>query len=206
MKAEDIGDVSLEKMLAIETLKFRAECRKIDQDFQGDAFNLIKSQALALAFNQIERANFTKSDETNHGFIPFPCQTFMDMIIEAYVHLGQIRGKKFLEVGCGIGTKVLLAQVFFDGHGIEFDRTIEKASVLGVKNLTQADCLAYDKYGEYDFLYFFRPIRAAEKQIEFEHRIHDQMKSGAVIAPIYTELDWNQFEDLTKLGWIYQKN
>jgi len=121
--------------------------------------------------------------------------------------LGQTTGKKFLEVGCGIGTKILLANAFFDAHGIEIeDRNIALARILGAETASKGDCLTYEGYGDFDFLYFFRPIIEPQKEAEFERRIHDQMKSGAVIAPIYTELDWDEFEDLTKLGWIYQKS
>lgn len=209
MKAKEVGDVSLEKMLMTEALQLRVEQRKIDRDFQGEAFDKIKLQTLAMAFRQLEMANCPKPvpGETNHGFIPLPCRTFIDIMIEAFITLGKTPGKRFLDVGCGIGTKVLLAKAFFDSHGIEIeDRSVGVAQIIGADNVIKGDCLTYDKYDEFDFLYFFRPIRDFDKEAEFENRIHDQMKPGAVIAPIYTQLDWDKFDDLTKIGWIYQKS
>lgn len=96
---------------------------------------------------------------------------------------------KFIDVGCGIGSKVLLAQEALgwscQAWGLEKSPGyIETAKKLlgGGDRLIQADALHYDGYGQFDLVYFYKPIADDERQQELEERIISQVRSRTVIV------------------------
>ena len=153
-----------------------------------------KLSVFNVAFHNLESAFLKDSGkEEEYDFIPFQCGSFVDMLIEASLYFKMDRSKKFLDVGCGPGTKVILANVLFDAHGIELRRSaVETANnYFCLKNVFQGDALKCEKYGEYDLLYFYRPLKSPSLQLALEEVIFEQMKPGALIAPMHTEMDWD---------------
>lgn len=113
------------------------------------------------------------------------------------------KNKKFIDVGCGIGTKVLLASKYFTSYGVELSKKYFKVAkqlnhpkqfnVFGrykllekTNNIINDDALNID-YSEYDIIYFFRPIRDLELQIKLEKKIFEEAKEGTFIIPIYAQ-------------------
>jgi len=113
-------------------------------------------------------------------WMPFEIHAFIALVAEA---LPELQGGKFLEVGCGIGTRMKVARDFFglDVHG--FDRVPEY--VQQAKNLDldawEADALEYEGYGDYNVLWFNRPFRDQALQAQLEERVWGRMRSGAVV-------------------------
>jgi len=89
-----------------------------------------------------------------------------------------------LDVGCGIGHVLLMAEEFgFAARGIEKDdySFAIAARLLGEDKVTRADIWTYDGYGDFEVIYYFRPFSAREQQLRFEKLIEDRMKPGAIL-------------------------
>lgn len=109
---------------------------------------------------------------------------------------------RFVDVGCGIGTKVSLASHFFDANGIELgDRYAKMAKEIAKKRrfhnygrhdeietekaIYKEDALAFPHYHRYDVIYFFRPMSNDKMQMELENKIYNDARPGAIIIPIF---------------------
>ena len=126
---------------------------------------------------------------------------FMEAMHAAYrLRLAMRAGPtRFLDIGCGGGLKILSAAQFFDVcHGIEYDpgyaeagarlmRTVEPPEHVrsGDLRVFEGDALAFEDYGAYDVLYFYRPIRLEEGMEALERRILDQARPGAILVAPY---------------------
>jgi len=110
-------------------------------------------------------------------------------------YLGCSEKARFLDVGCGIGTKTFLASTLFArADGVEYDRNYfniakkihTSSSVDYTKNISffQNDALKFDSYGEYDVIHLYRPFRDREKQNELEEKIVADTKENGLIIGI----------------------
>lgn len=91
---------------------------------------------------------------------------------------------RFLDVGCGIGNVLLIAEQFgFDVYGIEKDEYSFPiaAKLIGEDRVAQADIWAYEGYGEYEVIYYYRPFSGRVQQLRFEKLIEDAMKPGGLL-------------------------
>ena len=139
-----------------------------------------------------------------YGFVPFPIDDFLGLLTEAWLIEADPK-KKFLDVGAGIGTKVLLANVLFDAWGIEIDQDyVDVAQSLGADVKCQ-DALQHHFYDAADFIYFFVPIKDEEQEQKLERHIHDLMKVGSYVAPMGAILNWNDFSDMEQQGRWFKK-
>jgi SAM-dependent methyltransferase len=123
----------------------------------------------------------------SYEYIPFNLESFIKQIKVAY-KLAK-RGNtepQFLDIGCGIGTKVMIARTFFAiSHGVE----ISKEYYDIAKKLTNycnayvfhEDALKFKNYHEYDVLYYYCPIADYNKQRELEKLVCECMKPGAIL-------------------------
>jgi hypothetical protein len=100
--------------------------------------------------------------------------------------------KKFLDAGCGIGNILFVAYVtelaLHVLHGFENNPQVLKFAKYNtfwtnIKIFNQ-DLIKATTYGNYDIIYYYRPLSDYKKQLEFEHLVEDQMKIGAVLIPI----------------------
>lgn len=124
-------------------------------------------------------------------------------------------GKKFLEVGCGIGDKCVIAKDIFnlDVKGIELDkhlcdiaRRLMIMSETGQNNyIYNISALDFTDYNLYDIIYIYKPV-SGERQLKLETMIKDNMKSGAVlIAPLLEYKPDKRFKQLSENVWIKKK-
>lgn len=110
---------------------------------------------------------------------------------------------KFLDVGCGPGTKMAIAQKLFGFcvFGIEIDLTMahEAAVKLAATDavIEQGDALHMPEeyYGGFDLIWLYRPFRDRALELALEARIIREMKPGAVLAGG----SWDT--DVPGLGW-----
>lgn len=113
-------------------------------------------------------------------WMPFPAAEFVTMLAEA---ITEADGGTFLEIGCGIGTRMLMADVIFglDVQGIErVPEYVEQARQLGLQ-VKEADAAGWDGYGNYDILWFNRPFRDRALEYQLERQVWEDMKPGAVV-------------------------
>jgi len=71
----------------------------------------------------------------------------------------------------------------FDVFGIEKDTgSLEIAhSLLGETTVKCEDIWNFDRLGEFDVVYYFRPFCEKTRQLKFEQRIEDSLKPGAIL-------------------------
>lgn len=115
----------------------------------------------------------------NTPWMPFQLFTFISMVAEA---MPELNGNRYLEVGAGPGTRLLVAEEIFGLDGTGFDITDEYAAagrLMGL-DVRTADALAWDGWTGYDLVWFNRALRG-EPQAELERRVWAQVSPGTVV-------------------------
>lgn len=113
-------------------------------------------------------------------WMPFPAYDFVALVTEA---LPETYGDRFLDIGAGIGTKMLLAEEIFglDVRGVErVPEYVKQARERGLV-IAEANALGWDGYGDYDLIFFNRPFYDTDQQAQLEQQVWEDMKSGAVV-------------------------
>jgi SAM-dependent methyltransferase len=157
-----------------------------------------------------------RSKAGEYHFIPLDLNKFREQLERGRMAAMMNRGRskdplKFIDVGCGIGTKVLAAQSLSDyDYGTVHAYGIEKeARYVGVargllsaafdgeekakERIILGNALRYD-YGSFDIIYFYRPLCNPELQLKLEERILSTSKKGTIIlanGAQSPELGWN---------------
>lgn len=126
--------------------------------------------------------------------IAMPQARFTALIHAAY-RIGLAQGwtdMSFLDVGCGLGLKLLTAAELFDGvAGIEFDpgyaaraQSFVAAAALPKSRIVEGDARAFEQYGAFQVIYMFRPMEDADAMAGLEAKIvSDAAKGTVLIAP-----------------------
>jgi hypothetical protein len=163
--------------------------------------------------NQLELQIFEPLYDNEHtkaghwDYITYSIGSFLAHMEEVRKLIGP--DKKFIDVGCGIGTKVHLASHYFDAYGVELHPPYAKSARKLTRTkkfhkfggytayhtrhlhqrIFQTDALKFN-YSGYDVVYFFRPMSNDKMQKELEQRIYKQVKPGTIIIPIYAISDF----------------
>lgn len=132
---------------------------------------------------QIEREWQKKIDTGDEIFAPWmpaDIAQFLVLLIEA---LEEAPGSGFLEVGCGPGTKMMLARDLFGLDVTGFDRVPEYVQAAKEHGLNAAECDAFDfqAYAKFDIVFFNRPFRDPATQRDLERLIYSKVRRGAVV-------------------------
>ncbi|MEN8140834.1 MAG: class I SAM-dependent methyltransferase [Thermodesulfobacteriota bacterium] len=93
-------------------------------------------------------------------------------------------GLSFLDIGCGIGNVMLLAELLdFSVHGIEKDQVPFQIAqkLLGEELVAQDDIWDFSSYHDFDLIYYFRPFSDGELQRRFEKMVEDRLKPGGIL-------------------------
>lgn len=143
-----------------------------------------KAAAVVKAVQEAERAAFAQGDPKSPTlpWMPFPPGEFMSFMFEC---VPELKGRDFLDVGCGPGTKMQLASHFFGLHacGIEIDQAMAvKASKHGDVWNENAIGMPPGTYAGWDLIWLYRPFRDPDMETALEIRITDEMKPGAILA------------------------
>jgi protein-L-isoaspartate O-methyltransferase len=89
-------------------------------------------------------------------------------------------GSSFLDVGCGLGNKVWIAQELgFDAYGIELNKKYAEiaCAYVGPGRVLCQDGVTYPDYSKYDVIYFYNPMPSGE----LETAILNGARDGAII-------------------------
>jgi trans-aconitate methyltransferase len=152
------------------------------------AINISTSERIRATIAEAKKADLewgrNRVGRDDHRFLPwmpFSWPEFVSMVAEA---MPEMAGDRFLDVGCGPGTRMLLAQEIFGLDVKGFDRVpeyVSSARLYGL-NVTCEDALEYKDYGSFDLIWFNRPIRDRELQFRLEAKIWEEMAPGAVVG------------------------
>ena len=115
-------------------------------------------------------------------WMPFQPADFLSIVFEC---IPEMKGRAFLEVGCGPGTKMLLASHFYglEAEGVEIDEKMGTAArVHGAVYHADALQMPSGFYAGYDLIWLYRPFRDPELERQLELRIAREMKPGAILA------------------------
>jgi SAM-dependent methyltransferase len=157
------------------------------------------STALAFAFDPRRAAKWvTEKDarqqsDDHHDCISLDPELFAERLFAS----GAPRAGAFLDVGCGTGEKPFLAYAlggFESADGLEYDpKPVAVAEYLLHAAATRQpypirvwchDALEFERYGDYDVVYMYRPLRPAALMRRLVARIAAQMKVGAILMDV----------------------
>jgi len=112
-------------------------------------------------------------------WMPFSISRFVMYLTDAVC---AAPGTEFLEVGCGPGSKALLAAALFDldAYGFDLDEDMVKAALDNGANACVADALKYPAYGGADIVYVNKPLHLP-LEADLERKVYEDMKPGAVL-------------------------
>ncbi len=108
---------------------------------------------------------------------------------------GRHAHRRFLDVGCGAGIKLLSAAPLFEqSDGLELDpgharagRALLQRSRYGNVTLLETDATGFDAYKSYDVIYLFRPLRHPGRLASLEDRILSQARPGTLLIAPYPQ-------------------
>ncbi len=159
-------------------------------------------EQLYTALHRLANPATQDSSATDHGCfsdIAFPIQSF-DLLMSAAYRIGLAQNPqrlpRFLDVGCGGGTKILAATRYFrQADGLEYDRGYAGSArrflqIIGVTNSTvfHTDAMVFDAYSDYDVIYFFRPLLSDAHLETLEQRIIALARPGTILVAPYDGL------------------
>jgi 2-polyprenyl-3-methyl-5-hydroxy-6-metoxy-1,4-benzoquinol methylase len=127
-----------------------------------------------------------------YGWEPYPPLEFANLLSVAIAYNPTGR---FLDVGAGIGTKVLIAaRMGLDAHGLElYPQYVEAAREMGA-NVRQWDVRNSFSL-RYGIVYINHPLRDTEAEDLLEYRIQHQVAPGTVLITVNNirtlPEDWN---------------
>ncbi len=121
-------------------------------------------------------------DERFHLWAPYGVDEFLRLLDVA---IPAARDKTFLDVGCGIGTKCLLAKDRgLEVHGVEWvPEYVAEARQLGVR-VYEADIRNWPDYDKFGIVYLNCPFKDNEEEAEFERWLQDAIRSGSVLIQV----------------------
>lgn len=151
------------------------------------------------ALHRMANPNAQDPTAQDHGCfsdIALPIESFDILMSAAYrICLAQNpqRGLRFLDVGCGGGTKVFAATRYFrQADGLDYDQGYADAArrtlqTIGASNskIFHADATTFDAYSEYDVIYFYRPLQTDALLDMMEQHIIGQARPGTILIAPY---------------------
>lgn len=127
-------------------------------------------------------------------YIPFAMESFIEQMKAARDLLEpQVSDRSFIDVGCGIGTKVIVARDFFRHcYGVEITPSYVKVALklLASANKhihgdTKGTIYKQDAFkhslAPYDVIYFYCPLALSELEQRLEEHIVNTAKVGALL-------------------------
>lgn len=118
--------------------------------------------------------------------------------------MARVEGYTFLDVGCGIGDKVMLAQALgFEAFGFDYwEPYIKVAQSLQGSSVWVDDAFAFEGYSGYDVVYSWRLCRDHGEQEALNQHITSWMKPGSFAFLVGTsEIKGDHLEPLGNSVW-----
>lgn len=120
-----------------------------------------------------------------HVYEPMRADQFLD---DLAVAMEFASGMRYLEIGSGIGTKLVLAeQMGLEVHGIELIEPYIAISqyLCPGASVEIADARYYTGYGAFDIIHCYKPVTSFEALAKLDEHIVQWMKPGAILIHPY---------------------
>lgn len=126
------------------------------------------------------------------GWLPFPLALFITYMADA---VQEAPGNKFLDVGGGPGTKLMVAEYMFGQNvaEVELDHTFAELARGRGYRVAETDARTWTGYGRADIVYHNRPVNPQEP---FEEHVMEHMRAGAVLIAVHAKIRPSE------RGWI----
>lgn len=186
-------------------------------------YSIQRTAALSRLVEMYERTYVDCNDSSPHQkegcykYIPLSNRLFLEQLeIVRELFPGYC---SFIDVGCGIGSKVALADILgFNAFGIELNKRYclyASRLLCGRQGSRTNEHIinknAFDhKYDKYDVIYFYCPFQDSKQEIKLENYLYQSAKSGAIIIANSYKAH-SLWEDSTKVKltgksrWIFVK-
>ena len=140
--------------------------------------------------SQYEDSILSRRDESRkdyYPYIPLHPMRFLNVLKSLRLLFGH--RESFIDVGCGIGEKVLLAhhtEMFDKCYGIEYSsytHDIAKSKIepiIGSNTIIYGDAFAHD-FSTYDTIYMYCPIQNPDTMLRLLEYIYKTMREDAII-------------------------
>lgn len=159
-----------------------------------------------------------KKRDGEYEYIPLGLEAFQTQITVAHGLLADTANASFIDVGCGIGTKVALARLKFPrAYGIEITpeyaevarRLLSRFNTLSDKDeyIICGNALEHS-YKPYDVIYFYCPFMQPDLQIKLEQHLVKTAKKGAIFLANNAQFGQLWSSDKVERVWghtIYRK-
>lgn len=146
---------------------------------------------MEIAQLKLERET-TDPDPDMWRWSPLEITEFARMLdVARRLFTASLRKLRFAEAGCGIGTKLYLAERQFDLDAIGYeinDDYLAKCRELGVR--AEKCDLRVDKppWEKFDIVYLSRPFKSDEYEVRWEWEVLSAMRPGAVLINAYAAI------------------
>ncbi len=138
-----------------------------------------------------------KRDSGQYEYISLPADKFIEDLDNLDKLLPSTGSFNFIDVGCGIGSKLALASYYgtydrkMNLHGIEITEEYVRVakSLNPTSHVFVGDAILHH-YGNYDVIYFYQPLFNQSLQNKMEERIIKTAKPGAYIIAHLTSYEW----------------
>lgn len=138
--------------------------------------------------------DLSTEDAQGFGYRPYPAGAFCSLLHEAVKvvppHFASA-AKSFLEVGCGTGTKLVLANKIFDLMVYGFDKhlvysdasygLVRSYGTYPISHVWQQDVRDFHGWRMFDIIFLNRPLRDNKEQLALEEEAYDHMVPGSVL-------------------------
>jgi SAM-dependent methyltransferase len=154
----------------------------------------------------------------SHPYVPYPLGRFMLGMRAAKMYFipfdhERAEPRRFLDVGCGTGTKSMLAaQMNWYADGLDFvpeyvAAARELMNTQVESKVYEADAMKFDRYGDYDVCYMYRPLVSDESMAALVSVVCDQIRDGSILfIPTYDPTDERLEKYEEDLGlWVVRK-
>ena len=91
---------------------------------------------------------------------------------------------RFLDVGCGIGTKMFLAEMLgYSVHGIDIHPEYVELTntIIGSGSAELVDAFTYTDYDKFDVIYMYQPCKFRKNQLLLNEHIVSHARPGTIL-------------------------
>ncbi|MFH7326277.1 class I SAM-dependent methyltransferase [Desulfurivibrio sp. C05AmB] len=165
-------------------------CRNTEDELSRcEVFINVSNRFVGLLGNEASRASRNDTSR-EYPFVAMDSRQVFRQLALVRRHLGLSdatpagEAPALLDVGCGIGNVMLLAeQMGFDVYGLEKDPhpCAIARRLFGPERVSAADIWEYRDYRLFPVIYYFRPFAERDLQLRFEKMIEERLQPGGIL-------------------------